>query len=101
VLESDEYETRVVLNFGDILVNSNVFALQWISIHNNMRISFEIYCEYTYIWSSKEFDKLLAVADLANRVDFLNDVSICIFEIQSKCNFFLVYNDGLVGLQLT
>lgn len=87
---------ELVLDFGDILVNSNVFALQWISIHDNMRISFEIYCEYTYIWSSKEFDKLLAVADLANRVDFLNDVSIFIFEIQSKCNFFWFITMGLL-----
>lgn len=51
-------------------------------------------------WRSKEFDKFLAIATLENEVDFLNEVSIYIFEIQFKCNEIFVYNDGLAGLQV-
>lgn len=32
-------------------------------------------------WRSKHFDKPLMIADPANGVDFLNEVTICIFEI--------------------
>lgn len=51
-------------------------------------------------WRYEEFDKLLAIENLENEVDFLNEVSICIFEIKFKCSSIFVYNHGLVGLQV-
>lgn len=32
-------------------------------------------------WRSKDFDKPLMIADPTNGVDFLNELTICIFEI--------------------